>query len=183
MEDVRYYRVDPESKTHAILERLQAARECGYQNRWDWLCQKFPAAKEPQAGWQLVLWSSAFGGGRWGVKAPEGTPCPPDWKVEKNSGGWIPRHSTKGGKALHAEMQLPEYHTPGPAEMGDAIGSKAVFVGFSCCTIGVQRARNGVWLLTLRKGHKIPKGVTRISDIEAEQLLAMPRSRKKKAVL
>lgn len=178
-EQNRYFIVDPKSETHAKIEEINQRRVDVSQARWDFMEREFPSAKKRNSGWAIVYGESAFGGSSWAIKAPDGEPVPADWKVDKRDGCWLPRHSTKRGKALAKEMGDKKYAMPGAAAIGSAIGSPSVWVGMTLHTIGIRYTNDGRWLLSLMKGHKVPAGVTRISDIDVEQLTAEKKKRKR----
>lgn len=181
-EQVRYFIVDPSSETHATIDRINGERIKASQERWKFMEREFPAAKKRKSGWAIVYGESAFGASSWAIKPPEGEPVPADWKVDNRDGAWSPRQSTKRGKELAAEMRDKKYAMPGAAAIGKAIGCDSVWVGMVLHTIGIRYTNDGRWLLSLLKDHKVPPGVSRISDIDMEKLTEKKKKARKAIV-
>lgn len=164
----RYYLVDKASDTHAKIVEMHEERKRKMAARWDFMDREFPKAEK--RGFKIVWWESSFGGGRWAIQPPAEFTMPSDWKYDKKSETWSPRRSTKRGKELAAEMNGPDYSVPGATAFGVAIGCKPVWIGMTLCSAGFRSTNDGRYVLVLNSKHKVPKGATRISDIEMEAL-------------
>jgi hypothetical protein len=142
-----YYLVDRRSETHKIIEQSVAKCVKGTKARWAFIGRLFPESKKKNSEWKLVTWGSS---NHWGIqpRSQSGTiTIPDDWKFMRNSTVIIPRHSTKGGKALHKEMESDKYCVPSAGDIGLAIGIKAVFNGMSLCTPGFITLPDGRYVI------------------------------------
>lgn len=109
----------------------------------------------------------------------DNVPSNPVWKMKND--GWVPRRSTKAGKALAAEMEAIEKEYPTGHSIADTIGMK-VFVG----TAAGLAWRTPQMVLGGKDGEKVLLGVpddyavpkrlkgqlVRITDVAFEQLAA-----------
>lgn len=173
-----YYLVDAKSETHRIIAEMFVKRTLAITARQKMMHRLFPESKPKKAGWNVVSWLTMFGDSRmWGIQPPAGTPVHPDWKKQKGTDAWTPRVSTKAGKELHREMQNEEYGVPGTGGFGDAIGVKSVFVDMRVITPSIYTTTDKRYVVGLAKQHKVPANVTRISDIQFEELTTAKRKK------
>lgn len=89
---------------------------------------------------------------------------PPDsgaWK-KTNRGYWAPRHSTKAGKAIAAEMA--SLVVPGPKWLANELGVGSTISGMSMWSgVGVERLDDGRYILSKHEGQKgDPPGARKI---------------------
>ena len=174
MESGRFYLVRKNSAAHKIIDQKYADRDAAMKERWKFVNRIFPESKKRKSGWQIASFQSAFGnGGSWKVVPPNGYEMPSDWKFHPRSGSWSPKVSTKAGKALDEEMNQDKYYLPCATDFGTALGIDSVWVGMSLYSPGISPTNDGRYIVILNKEHKVPEtGLTRISDIVAEGLLA-----------
>lgn len=165
-----YYLVGKRSPAHKIITAAYAQRAAASKARWKFLTREFPEATAKKSGFGVASWGGNFGGRRWAVAAPAGFKMTPDWKHDAKSNTWSPRHGTKRGKALVAEMLLEAYYCPGPADIGQQLGCPPTFVGLALVSCGISPLPDGRYLLILNGAQTVPQGTARISDLRAEQL-------------
>lgn len=144
-------------------ELARGAKEIDAINRW--------ARKQGgTAGVNMNAWfSSRFEGVKFAA-----VPDPTLWKKSKHGNFFEPRHSTKGGKALAAEMK--GFDPTGGAQIASIIGMK-IMNGCSFRSPGCGIVAGRV-ILSLPPDVK-PAGCFRISDLDYEAMQRKDAQQKK----
>jgi hypothetical protein len=155
---VHYYEITGEAR-QAVLDLFTLAAAQGKKSR----------ALAKEFGADGVVYSGSFGQQDIGGFTFKNPPDDKLWKRFRNGSFWMPRLSTKEGKAIRARMR--EIKIPGGADFAAAINMDVFCVKDNRWhTPGVHVAHERVFVV-------VPDGVTpkdgrRISDIEFEQLTA-----------
>lgn len=102
----------------------------------------------------------------------ESEPSKINWKQSKDKSFWIPRHSTKEGKALHQRMRAIKLI--GGGEFAKLLGMEVV-KGCRVRTPGVDVIGNRV-VVTVPDDVVLKVDAKRISDIQFERMKAKKRS-------
>jgi hypothetical protein len=106
----------------------------------------------------------------------ESEPDPKVYRKDKRGDGWIPRNTSKIGKALRARMDA--IHLVGGPDVAKTIGMK-VFSKGGWRVPGIQDI--GGRLILIVPDDVVPTGCKRITDVAFEKLTAKPKRARKAA--
>ena len=162
----RFYIIRSGSPSFAIIQQCIKEIDAAWAARRDFLKKTFGKHAK---GTEIIYW----GGTRWGLVTKEGE-LPSPWRRKHSRDGvayWGPDQRTKEGRAIAKEMKAPRFIVKQAVQIGDAIGVHVAFVDFTIVSPGFIPVRDA-FIVQLVKGHKVPADAERISDIEAERLIA-----------
>lgn len=130
---------------------------------------------------------TAASGSNWGVIFKSGLCTDKRLRLSRGGGGvYVPRLSSKEGKALHERMRDKQYHLPGGSSLRKIIGVdlklEARGGGMFMLEPGyayIERGPHAGKIVLIIRGDEDPKGCKRISDLEYEKITADHKPKKK----
>lgn len=129
---------------------------------------------------KLKAWAKKNGGklatseSTWGLKclvACDEPKSPEHWKLRRRDqpGFWEPKHSTKAGKALAAELETLTKNAAGKREIADAIGLGIIDNSLYIPDVGIKERGNRILLAVKSELFKPSGSLKRISDVQFER--------------